>query len=251
MLNRLGVTYQGDTYQSYCNTHKTHAMTTCHGGSGQPLDRDATTTGKDTDVDIPHDFHLEDTDDFENVEQENHTSLAAITRALDDICYRVQAAEGQPVEALHHIEHKLQRLFIALHPSAPLEPLNDILKQYMDTLCSAQKQTHFANTVIQYIPIFNGNNSIQLEDWLVDIETAGDLSAGSRTKHAQAKWIGLTCTLITEALNLGRCWDAIKDIFCFKLCNSYTHTSVSNLMEIWQKWKESLATYIHCFKGEA
>ena len=60
-------------------------------GSGQPLDRDATMTGKDTDVDILHNFHHEDTDDFENVEQENHTSLAAITWALDDLCHRVQA----------------------------------------------------------------------------------------------------------------------------------------------------------------
>ena len=74
VLNRLG-----DTYQAYCDTYKTHTMATCHGGSGQPLDRDATTTGKDIDVDILHSFHHEDTDDFENVEQENHSSLAAIT----------------------------------------------------------------------------------------------------------------------------------------------------------------------------
>ena len=47
MLNRLG-----DTYQAYCNTYKTHAMATNHGGSGQHLDRDATPNGKDTNVDI-------------------------------------------------------------------------------------------------------------------------------------------------------------------------------------------------------
>ena len=62
-------------------------MDTCHGGLGHPLDRDATTTGKDTNVDIPQNFHHEDTGDFENVEQENHTSLAAITRELDDLCH--------------------------------------------------------------------------------------------------------------------------------------------------------------------
>ena len=32
------------------------------------------------------------------------------------------------------------------------------------------------NTLIQDIPIFNGIDSTQLEDWLVDIETATDLS---------------------------------------------------------------------------
>ena len=110
-------------------------------------------TGKDTDVNIMHNFHHEDTDNFENVEQGNHTSLAAITRELDDLCHRVQAGEGQPMEALHCIEHELQRLLIALHPSATPEPLDDILRQYMDTLCSAQKQTNFANTLIQDMSI--------------------------------------------------------------------------------------------------
>ena len=59
VLNRLG-----DTYQDYCNTYKTHAMATNHGGSGQPLRRDANMTRKDTDVDIPQDFNHQDTDDF-------------------------------------------------------------------------------------------------------------------------------------------------------------------------------------------
>ena len=94
----------------------------------------------------------------------------------------------------------------------------------MQTLCSAQKQTNFANTLIQDIPIFNGNNSTQLEDWLVDIEIAANLSAESRTKLAQAKSKGLTHTLITEALNSGKCWDDIKDLLHLKLCNSDIHT---------------------------
>ena len=67
------------------------------------------------------------------------------------------------MEAIYYIEHKLQRLSIALHSSAPLEPLDDVLKQYKDILCSAQKQTNLANTLIQDIPIFNGNGSTQLE----------------------------------------------------------------------------------------
>ena len=57
----------------------------------------------------------------------------------------------------------------------------------MGTPCSAPKQTNFTNTLIQDIPIFNGNDSMQLEDWLMDIETTADLSAESRTKLAQAK----------------------------------------------------------------
>ena len=43
-------------------------MATHHGGTGQPLDRDATPNGKDTDAYILHDYHHEDMDDFENVQ---------------------------------------------------------------------------------------------------------------------------------------------------------------------------------------
>ena len=121
----------------------------------------------------------------------------------------------------------------------------------MDILCSAQKQTNFTTTLIQDITIFNGNNAKQLEDWLVDIETAADLSAESRTKLSQAKSRGLTHTLITEALTSGECWDDIKNLICLKIYNSDIHTSVSCVVEIQQKEKESLTVYIHHLKSEA
>ena len=85
----------------------------------------------------------------------------------------------------------------------------------------------------------------------MDIETTANLSAESRTKLAQAKSEGLTCTLITEDLTSGKCWNDIKDILCLKLCNTVIHTSVSHFMDIQQKEKESLAAYIHHFKIEA
>ena len=126
-----------------------------------------------------------------------------------------------------------------------------MFRQYMDILCSAQKQTNFTNTLIQDIIIFNGNETTQLEDWLVDIETAANLLAESRTKLAQAKSKGLTHTLITEALTSGKCWDDIKDLLHLKICNSDIHTSVSFFIKIQQKEKESLTAYIQCFKRKA
>ena len=146
----------GDTYQAYYHTNKTHAKATHHWGSEQPTDRDIT-LHKSTDTEIEHaqEFHH----DFKESETNNPTRLTAITRELDDLHQWVQAGEGQPLEALNDIEHKLLTLSISLHPSAPPEPLEDMLKQYMDTLCSAQMQTNFTNTLIQDIPIFNGNNA--------------------------------------------------------------------------------------------
>ena len=55
-----------------------------------------------------------------------------------------------------------------------------------------------------------GHDTTLLEDWLVDIETAADLTMESRTKLAQAKSKGLTCTLITEAITSGKSWEDIK-----------------------------------------
>ena len=138
-----------------------------------------------------------------------------------------------------------------LHPSAPLEPLDDVLQQYTVTLCSSQKQTTFANTLIQDMSTFNGSNSTQLEDWLVDIETAANLTDESRTKLAQAKSKVLTHTLISEALASGMCLEDIKELLHLKICNSDIHTSVNCFMDIQQKEKESLAAYIHGFKREA
>ena len=106
-------------------------------------------------------------------------------------------------------------------------------------------------TLIQDIPTFNGSDSMQLEDWLVDIESAAHLTDESRTKLAQAKSKGLTHNLITEALTSGKCLEEIKDLVHLKICNSDIHTSVSHFMDIQQKEKESLAAYIHRFKREA
>ena len=85
------------------------------------------------------------------------------------------------MDAISHLECKLNRLALTLLLSAPPEPIEEVLQQYTGTLCTAQKKTSFVNTLLQDIVIFNGNDSSQLEDWLIDIETASDLTGKSRT----------------------------------------------------------------------
>ena len=112
-------------------------------------------------MNTPHDHHHEDTGDFETTEQEHHTNLANITWELEDLCHRVKAGEGQPAEAVNNIECELQRLSITLCPSAPPEPLDNVLRQYTDILCSAQRQTNFTDTLLQDITIFTGYDATQ------------------------------------------------------------------------------------------
>ena len=56
-LNKIG-----DSYQTYVNAYKTHAMATHHGGTGQPPER--TPTPHEQDPDTPSKYHHEDIDNF-------------------------------------------------------------------------------------------------------------------------------------------------------------------------------------------
>ena len=141
----------GDTYLAYCHVYKTHAMATHHGGSGQPSDRDIN-ANETTDTEIEHaqEFHH----DFKDSEPNNPTRLTAITREFDDLCQQVQAGEGQPLEALNCIACKLQRLSISLCPSAPPEPLEDVLKQYTDSMFCPTADKLCNNIATRYSDIY-------------------------------------------------------------------------------------------------
>ena len=81
----------GDTYQPYCNTYKTHAIATCHGGSGSPLDRDIdmireTQKIADTNIEDSRAFNIAETVHFEDLDYNNPTKLTALTREIDDLC---------------------------------------------------------------------------------------------------------------------------------------------------------------------
>ena len=99
----------------------------------------------------------------------------------------------------------------------PAEPIGEVLNKYTDTLCNAQKKTSLESSLLQDITILNGNDSSQLEDWLMDIETTLDLTGESRTKLAQVKSKGLLKTLISEALTSNKTWEEIKDSLCLKI----------------------------------
>ena len=238
-----------NSYQTHVNTYKSHTLATCHRGTGQPLEKDP--NPQDQDIDIPNDYQHEDIGDFENIKNEDHTQLRDLTNKVDHLQHKIEVTEGQPTEAITHLECEVHRLPIAPCPSAPPEPLDEVLQQYTETLCMAQKKNTFMNTLLQDLTIFNGSNSSQLKDWLIDIETAAYFTSETRTKLAQPKSKGLIHTLISEAHDSDKSWEEIKDVLHLKICNLDIHTSVSHFIEIQWKEKESLAAYIHRFKREA
>ena len=161
----------------------------------------------------------------------------------------VEDRNNKPREATHDLEQRLNRLTLIL--CCLDSPIEKVLERYTKALCTAQKKTSLESSLLQDIPILNGQDSSQLEGWLMDIKTASVLTGENRTKLAQAKSRGLVRTLISKALIAQKSWEEIKDSLLLKISNTDIHTSISLFMDIQQTDKESLATYVHRFKWEA
>ena len=195
-----------------------------------------------------------DSDSQENYQEEHvkfdpPVSLQHLTHEIEWLRQTVEQKDNDPRDTIKHLEQKIIQLAITLCPST--EPIGEVLTKYRDTFCNAQKKTSLESSLLQDIPILNGNDSSQLEDWLTDIETTSELMGESRTKLAQAKSRGLVRTLISEALTLHKTWEELKDSLHLKICNSDIHTSSSRFMDIQQKEQESLEAIVHHFKWEA
>ena len=52
------------------------------------------------------------------------------------------------MEAINHLEHELNRLALTLCLSALPESLDEVIQQYIDSLCTAQKKMSFVNTLL-------------------------------------------------------------------------------------------------------
>ena len=102
-----------------------------------------------------------------------------------DLKQFVENKNNEPREAIHDIEQRFNDLTLALH--CQNTPIENVLDRYTETLCTAQKKMSLESSLLQDIPILNGQDSSQLEDWLTDIETASELTSESRTNLAQAK----------------------------------------------------------------
>ena len=158
LLNRL------NSIHTFVNRHKIHAMATCFSGIGDNPIEDS----RNQEPDNISEGELQD-DPFKQV--------------LTETVYIKQFVEekiNEPREAIHKIEQRLNDLTLALrHHNTPVE---NVLDRYTETLCSVQKKTSLESSLLQDIPILNGQDSSQLKDWLTDIETASELTSKGRTK---------------------------------------------------------------------
>ena len=189
--------------------------------------------------------NTQEVDNISKDESPNDNLVQQLLCKTADLRQMVADQNIEPREAIQDLEQRINDLTLTLHHQNT--PIENVLDRYTETLCTAQKKTSLESSLLQDIPILNGQDSLQLEDWLTDIETASELTGEGRTKLAQVK----SKTLITKALIAQKSWEEIKDSLHLKISNADIHTSISQFMDIQQTDKESLATYVHRFKWEA
>ena len=68
-----------DSYQTYVNSYKTHAMATHHGGTGKPSGKDS--DPQENNVNI-HDEYQTDVNDFGNIEPDHPARLRDLTNEI-------------------------------------------------------------------------------------------------------------------------------------------------------------------------
>ena len=116
------------------------------------------------------------TQDIDNVSEDESQDEDLIRQLLSETANLKQFVEDRDSElreAIHDLEQRLNDLTLTLyHQNTPIE---NVLDRYTKTLCTAQKKTSLESSLLQDIPILNGQDSSQLEDWLMDIETASEL----------------------------------------------------------------------------
>ena len=144
-----------NSIHTYINCHKTHAMATHFGGVGNTSMENPDTQDMDN--------NSEDAFQDENIVQ----TLLHETECLKQV---IEHRDNDPREAIHELEQRLNRLTLILCCSDI--PIENMLDKYNETLCTAQKKMSLESSLLQDIPILNGQDSSQLEDWLMDIETA-------------------------------------------------------------------------------
>ena len=131
---------------------------------------------QDMDADIQDNYQ----EDLENIEPNHLAGLRHLSCKIEELRQTIEANDDDPMDAINHLEQKLNQLAITLCP--PTEPIG-MFSTNAQTLYVMLKRKCLLKTHYYKIPpILNGNDSSQLEDWLTDIETTSELMGKNRTK---------------------------------------------------------------------
>ena len=85
---------------------------------------------------------------LENIEPTHQAGLRDLTCEIEQLYQTIKANDYDPMDAICHLEHKLNQL--AITPCTPmlLEPIGEVLNKYTNTLCNAQKKTSLESSLL-------------------------------------------------------------------------------------------------------
>ena len=117
-------------------------MATCYGGIG------------DTSMSKSKHHHMDvndsqaDINDLENIESTHQAGLRDLTYKIEQLCQTIKANDNDAMDAINHLECKLNQLGITLHTPMPVEPIGEVLNKYTNTLCNAQKKMSLESSLL-------------------------------------------------------------------------------------------------------
>ena len=121
-----------NSYLTYINLHKTHAMATHYGGIGDTSVHNPDSHDMDSDS---QDNYQEDVNDLEYIEPNPPVEFKHLTHEMEQLRQTVEDKYNDPMDAIKHLEQKLNQLAITLCP--PTEPDGEVLNKYTNILCNA------------------------------------------------------------------------------------------------------------------
>ena len=89
-----------------------------------------------------------DINDLENIEPSHQAGLRDLTHEIEQLHQTIKANDNDPMDAISHLEHKLNELAITLCTHMPAEPIGEVLNKYTNTLCNAQKKTSLESSLL-------------------------------------------------------------------------------------------------------
>ena len=93
-------------------------MATCYGEIGKHLEKDS--DPQETDVAMQDEYQA-DINDLENIEPDHQAGLRDLTCKIEQLWQIAEANDNDPLDALSHLECKLNQLALTLCPPTPLE----------------------------------------------------------------------------------------------------------------------------------
>ena len=110
-------------------------MATYYGGIGDISINNPESQDMDADI---QDNYQEDINDLENIEPNHLAGLRHLTCEIEKSRQTIKANDNDPMDAINHLEWKLNQLSITLCP--PTEPIGEVLNKYTNTSCITQKK---------------------------------------------------------------------------------------------------------------